>query len=295
MTTRRIFVGRMRAYTLPVRRSIYKSPAELRAMLPAGELTRQALDAVEAAIRPGITTLELDAIAEQTIRAAGGEPNFALVPGYRHTVCASVGEVIVHGIPDGTVLRAGDLLKVDAGALLDGWNGDSARTFLVADESGAIPADARTQQAQLVSEVCREAMWAGIAALATSRHLGEVGEAIERAVDARGEFGILEDYTGHGIGRSMHEDPTLYNYATRGRGAVIKPGLAICVEPMITAGSGDTVLDDDGWSVRSADGTPGSHWEHTVLVHTGGIWVSTAADGGAAGLAPHRVTPVRPA
>ena len=277
-------------------RSIYKSDADLAAMIPAGELTCAALDAVEAAIRPGITTLELDAIAERTIRQGGGEPNFALVPGYRHTVCASVNDAVVHGIPGDLVLRDGDLVSIDCGALLDGWNGDSARTFLVsgpdAVAEGADPA--RVAQAVRVSDACRAALWAGVASLARRRHLGEVGADIEAAVDEQGEFGILEEYTGHGIGRQMHEEPALFNYATRGRGAVVKPGLAICVEPMLTGGDNDVTVDDDEWTVRTADGSLAAHWEHTVLVHRGGIWVSTALDGGAAGLAPFGVTPVRP-
>lgn len=263
-------------------------------MLPAGELTRAALDAVAAAIRPGITTLALDAIAERTIREGGGEPNFALVPGYRHTVCASVNDAVVHGIPDDTVLQAGDLVSIDCGALLAGWNGDSARTFLVPDETGTHADDASTASARRVSDACRDAMWAGVASLAKRRHLGEVGADIEAAVDARGAFGILEEYTGHGIGRSMHEEPTLFNIATRRRGPVIKPGLAVCVEPMITAGGDDVTVDDDEWTVRTADRSLAAHWEHTVLVHADGIWVSTASDGGAAGLAPHGIVPVRP-
>lgn len=273
-----------------MRRSIYKTPTELVAMLPAGALTCAALDAVEEAIAPGVTTLALDAVARRTIEDAGGESNFALVPGYRHTVCASVDDAVVHGIPSATPLRAGQLVSIDAGAQLDGWNGDSARTFVVPGDAdpAAIAAGRR------VSDACRAAMWAGVASLARRRHLGEVGADIEAEVEAQGDFGILEDYTGHGIGRNMHEDPTLYNFAVRGRGPVIKPGLAVCVEPMLTAGSPDVTEDDDGWTVRTRDGSLGAHWEHTVLVHADGIWVSTAADGGAAGLAPHGITPVRP-
>lgn len=263
-------------------------------MIPAGELTAAALDAVEAAIRPGITTLELDAIAEQTIRAGGGAPNFALVPGYSHTVCASVNDEVVHGIPGGRELRAGDLVSIDCGAILDGWNGDSARTFLVPDADGDTADPARVAEATRVSDACRAALWAGVASLARRRHLGEVGADIERAVDAAGDFGILDDYTGHGIGRSMHEEPTLFNYAIRGRGPVIKPGLAICVEPMITGGDKAVQVDDDEWTVRTVDGSVAAHWEHTVLVTRGGVWVSTAHDGGAAGLAPFGLTPVRP-
>lgn len=275
-------------------RSIYKRPAELAAMVPAGRLTAAALDAVEAAVAPGVTTLELDAIAERTIRAAGGEPNFALVEGYSHAICASVNDAVVHGIPDARPLEPGDLVSIDAGALLDGWNGDSARTFLV---PGGGPA--REREALRVSEAARIAMWAGIAALAGGRHLGAVGAAVEDAVDALAEeqgrpLGILEDYAGHGIGRVMHEEPEVLNYRARGHGAVIRPGLCVCIEPMVTGGDGQVGEDRDGWTVRTLDGSLGAHWEHTVLVHRGGLWVSTAADGGAEGLRAHGIAPVLP-
>ena len=263
-------------------------------MLPAGELTCRALDAVEAAIRPGLSTLDLDAIAERTIRDGGGEPNFALVPGYHHTVCASVNDVVVHGMPNDRVLEVGDLVSIDCGALLDGWNGDSARTFLVEGETSDAITPERREAAESLSAACRHAMWTGVAALAKRRHLGEVGADIERDVQAAGPFGILDDYTGHGIGRSMHEEPTVFNYATRGRGPVIKPGLAVCIEPLLTGGGNAVDVDADEWSVRTVDGSLGAHWEHTVLVHGGGIWVSTAPDGGVAGLAPYGVTPTRP-
>lgn len=271
-------------------RSIYKSASDLAAMVPAGLLTASALDAVAAAIEPGVTTLELDAIAERTIRAGGGEPNFALVPGYRHTICASVNDAVVHGMPNDVPLKPGDLVSIDCGALLGGWNGDSARTFLVPGGEDA----ARNAVAAELSRVTEGAMWRGLAAVATSRHLHAVGEAIEDWIDEQGDYGILDDYTGHGIGRDMHEDPTVYNYRVRGRGPVIKPGLALAIEPLVTAGSNEVKTDADEWTVRTVDGSLGAHWEHTILVHARGVWVSTAVDGGAAGLAPHGVTPVDP-
>lgn len=264
-------------------------------MVPAGVLTARALDAVEAAVRPGVSTLDLDAIAEQTIRAAGGVPNFQLVEGYSHTVCASVNDAVVHGIPDDRPLEAGDVVSIDCGALLDGWNGDSARTFIVPGEVSKPDAQAWLAEANRVSDATRAAMWAGIASVAKARHLNDVGGAIEDAIEEQpGPLGNLEQYTGHGIGRDMHEEPTVFSYRVRRRGPVVKAGLAICIEPMLTGGSGDVVVDSDGWTVRSADGTVAAHWEHTVLRHAGGIWVSTAEDGGAAGLATFGVVPVRP-
>lgn len=273
--------------------SIYKTPEELRLMLPAGQLTAKALDAVGEAIRPGISTLELDAIAESVIREAGGVPNFQLVDGYSHTVCASVNDAIVHGIPNDTPLRAGDVVSIDCGALLDGWNGDSARTWLVPGEIDPARGDAWLGEANRVVDATRAVMWAGIAAVASARHLNDVGTAIENATKEQpGPLGILENYTGHGIGRDMHEEPTVFNYRVRRRGPVVKAGLAVCIEPMLTGGRSDTVVDGDDWTVRSADGSLAAHWEHTVVRHDGGIWVTTAADGGAAGLAAHGITPV---
>jgi len=277
------------------RRSVYKKPAQLRGMIAPGEITSAALDVVAAAIRPGISTLELDRIADEEIRRRGAHSNFQLVDGYHHTVCASVNEEVVHGIPSERVLAAGDIVSIDCGAETpEGWNGDSARTFIVPGE-GADP-ELVAQREQL-SEVTRGSMWAGIAALASASHLGEVGAVIQDYIEdnplpSTGQpAGILRDYVGHGIGRSMHEPPTLFHYATPGRGAEIKPGLCICVEPMMTAGSEEVQVEDDDWTITTVDGSSGAHWEHSVAVHAEGIWVLTAPDGGAEGLAPFGVTP----
>jgi methionyl aminopeptidase len=267
--------------------SIYKTPDELRAMVRPGLLTEAALQAVRAAIRPGITTGELDAIAERTIREGGGVPNFQLVPGYRHTLCVSVNDEIVHGIPGDRVLAAGDIVSVDAGAEVDGWNGDSAFTVVVPGGDATV-ATAR----QTLCETTERALWQGIAALARVRNLHEVGAVIEDAIDETGTWGIVEDYTGHGIGRSMHEDPPVFNYRVRGAGPTVKPGLVVAIEPMVTAGSIDSSTDDDDWTVRTLDGSDAAHWEHSVAVHADGIWVLTASDGGASGLVPLGVTPV---
>ena len=251
-----------------MRTSLYKPHDELKMMVPAGLLTAAALDAVEAAIRPGISTLELDAIAEKTIRDGGGVPNFQLVPGYSHTVCASVNDAVVHGIPNSTPLEPGDVVSIDCGAKLNGWNGDSARTFIVPGEITRPNASEWLAEANRVSDATRAAMWAGIAAFASARHLNDVGTAIEVAIDEQaGPLGNLENYTGHGIGRDMHEEPTVFNYRVRRRGPVVRAGLAICIEPMLTGGSPDVTVDDDGWTVRSADGTVAAHWEHTVIRH----------------------------
>jgi methionyl aminopeptidase len=275
------------------RSHIYKTAAELKLMVRPGLITASALDAVRAAIVPGVTTLELDAIAERVIRDAGAEPNFMLVPGYRHTICASVNEEVVHGIPGARVIQPGDIVSIDCGAQFDGWNGDSAFTVVVPDDSRPDLVAER----QRLADVAEQSLWHGIAALASVKRLNQVGAAIEEYIEANpspvsGDWGIIEDYTGHGIGRSMHEDPPVFNYRVREKGPEVKVGLAVAIEPMLTAGTIDTVTLADDWTVATEDGTMAAHWEHSIAVHAGGIWVLTAADGGAAGLAPLGVTPV---
>ncbi|EZP29007.1 type I methionyl aminopeptidase [Microbacterium oleivorans] len=270
------------------RRSIYKTPAQLRAMVAPGLITAAALDAVRPAVRAGVTTAELDAIAEATILAAGAESNFQLVRGYRHTTCISVNEEVVHGIPGDRVLQPGDIVSIDCGAQLDGWNGDSAITIVVPDPERPELVAAR----QRLSDVTEGSLWAGIAALASASRVGEIGDAVQTYVESSGEgYGILRDYVGHGIGRKMHEGPTVFNYRVADLGPEVRPGLCVAIEPMIVGGDEATLVEDDDWTVSTVDGTDGSHWEHSVAVHDGGIWVLTAPDGGAAGLAPFGVTP----
>ena len=275
-----------------LRRSLYKTPAQLRAMVEPGLITAAALDAVRALIAPGVTTGELDAAASAVITARGAESNFQLVRGYRHTTCVSVNDQVVHGIPGDRVLEPGDIVSIDAGAQLRGWNGDSAITIVVPGGDPVV-----TAARERLSEVTRGSLWAGVAALASARRVGEIGDAvqgyIERAAAEDGrEYGILRDYVGHGIGRKMHEGPTVFNYRVADLGPEVRPGLCLAIEPMVTAGSDATFVEGDDWTVTTVDGSDGSHWEHSVAVHEGGIWVLTALDGGAAGLAPFGVTPV---
>ncbi|WP_025156615.1 type I methionyl aminopeptidase [Leifsonia aquatica] len=269
------------------KRSIYKSPAQLRLMVAPGRATSASLDAVASAVAAGMTTLELDAIAERAIEEAGGKPNFKLEQGYHHTICASVNDEVVHGIPGARVLQPGDILSVDSGAILDGWNGDSAGTFVLPDPARPEVVAER----QKLSDVTEQSLWHGIARLATARHLNEVGEAVEDYILSQGEYGILTDYIGHGIGRRMHEEPPVFNYRVRAKGPEVKPGLVVAIEPMVVLGDQETYVKDDGWTVATEDGAAAAHWEHSVAVHSGGIWVLTASDGGAAGLAPFGITP----
>jgi methionyl aminopeptidase len=263
-----------------------KSNEQILLMRKAGLITEAALDAVRAAIKPGISTLELDRIANETIESFGAKSNFQLVPGYFHTICASINDEVVHGIPSADrILQPGDLVSIDAGAIIDGWNGDSAISVVVPGGDPKISA-ARER----VSRVTEMSLWHGIAALAKGKRLNDVGVAIEKYVNSQGKFGILEQYVGHGIGRSMHEDPPVFNYAVRGLTPKIVPGLVVAIEPMVTAGTEITKVLDDDWTVSTIDGSDASHWEHTVAVHEGGIWVLTAKDGGAEQLAKLGVT-----
>ncbi|GAA5200668.1 type I methionyl aminopeptidase [Microbacterium jejuense] len=276
---------------MALRRSIYKTPAQLRAMVEPGLITAAALDAARALVAPGVTTLELDAAASALITARGAKSNFQMVRGYRHTICSSVNEEVVHGIPGDRVLAPGDILSIDAGAEFKGWNGDSAFTIVLPDDTRPEVVSGR----QRLSDVTEGSMWAGIAALATAKHIGEIGTAIQAYIEANspasGSYGILREYVGHGIGRKMHESPSVFNYRVPDPGPEVRPGLVLAIEPMVVIGDQATFVEDDGWTVSTIDGTAGSHWEHSVAVHDDGIWVLTAPDGGAAGLAPFGVTP----
>jgi methionyl aminopeptidase len=274
------------------RTNIYKSPAQLRLMVEPGLITAAALDAARPLIRAGVSTLEIDAAAEKAIRDRGGEPNFMLVPGYRHTVCASVNDEVVHGIPGGRILEPGDIVSIDAGAQYKEWNGDSAITVVVPDPSRP---DVVAEREQL-SSITEGSLWAGIARLAKAKYLNEVGDAIQGYIELEGmkaghRYGILTDYIGHGIGRDMHEAPPVFNYRVKQKGPEVKPGLVVAIEPMVVMGKIDTYVGEDDWTVITEDGGMASHWEHSVAVHKDGIWVLTAQDGGEAGLAPFGVVP----
>ncbi|MFU8946018.1 type I methionyl aminopeptidase [Mycetocola zhadangensis] len=270
-----------------LRKSIYKSPAQLRLMVEPGLATAASLVAARNTIAVGVTTLEVDAAAEAAIVALGGQPNFKLEEGYHHTICASVNEEVVHGIPTSRALQPGDILSVDSGAILGGWNGDAAISVVLPDPTRP----ELVAERQKLSDVTEGSLWAGIARLARASHLNEVGEAVQEYVEKHGRYGILTDYVGHGIGRSMHEAPPVFNYRVRPKGPEVKPGLVVAIEPMVVLGSIDTHVRDDDWTVATDDGLAAAHWEHSVAVHKDGIWVLTAEDGGAAGLAPFGVTP----
>jgi methionyl aminopeptidase len=260
-------------------RTQYKTTDQMRLMRRAGLVVADALDAVQAALRPGITTRELDAIARDVILAAGATPSFLNYghPPYPATTCISVNAEVVHGIPGDRVLVAGDLVSVDCGAILAGWHGDAAFSALVAGGDGESEPDAA------LVENTRQSMWHGIAAIAAGQRLNAIGSAVEDFV--AGRYGLVEEYGGHGIGTEMHQDPHVLNYRTREQGRRMRPGLCLAIEPMLTAGGPETKVLADHWTVATVDGSRAAHWEHSVALHEGGLWVLTARDGGEAGLA----------
>jgi methionyl aminopeptidase len=246
-----------------------KTPAQLAVMWQAGQVVAAALEAAAAAVAPGVSTAELDDIAGARIAAAGAVPSFLGYHGYPATICASVNDEIVHGIPSTSrVLRAGDVVSIDCGAIVDGWHADAALTVGV----GAISADLT----KLLAD-CERALWQGIAAARPGARLSDISHAVERSVRAAGEYGIVEDYVGHGIGTDMHMDPAVPNLGKPGRGPVLREGMALAIEPLLVLGSPDTRLLDDDWTVVSQDGGWSAHFEHTVAITADGPWVLTAS------------------
>ena len=251
-----------------------RSAGELDAMAAAGALVAAALRAVHRAAASGVSTHDLDQVAEAVIRDGGGIPSFKGYHGFPASICSSVNDRVVHGIPSATeTLAAGDLVSIDCGAILDGWHGDSAFTFGV---GAVIPVD------DALSQATRESMEAGIAAMVPGNRLTDVSHAIEqgtRAAEKRHDrrFGIVAGYGGHGIGREMHMDPFLPNEGAPGRGPYLAAGSVLAIEPMLTLGTAKTVVLEDGWTVVTADGSRAAHWEHTVAVTDDGPRVLTQA------------------
>jgi methionyl aminopeptidase len=258
-----------------------KTPEQVAAMRRAGLVVADALAAVRTALAPGATTADLDAVAARVIADAGALPSFLGYEGYPATICVSLNDEVVHGIPGARALEAGDVVSVDCGAIVDGWHGDAAFTAVVGPDEAADPGDLALVAAT------EHAMWAGIAALAGAARTSAVGDAVDDDVADR--YGIVEEYVGHGIGTAMHQPPDVPNYRCRDRGAKVRPGLVVAVEPMLAAGGPETRELADGWTVVTADGSRAAHWENTVAITAGGLWVLTAPDGGAAGLAPFGV------
>jgi methionyl aminopeptidase len=261
-----------------------KTAQEIELMRASGLITAGALEAVTAAVAPGVSTGELDAVAEDYIRSHGGIPNFLGYHGFTGTICTSINDEIVHGIPDpGRRLAAGDNISIDCGAILQGWHSDSAVTVTVGEPSA--------EDAALL-DVTERSMWAGLARAVAGGRLTDISHAVEESIRSHDhDYGIVDQYGGHGIGTEMHQDPHVLNYGRPGRGPRLVPGLVLAIEPMVTVGDPSTAELDDGWTVVTKDGSRAAHFEHTVAITPEGPWVLTAVDGGVAGLAPFGVTP----
>jgi methionyl aminopeptidase len=250
-----------------------KSRAEIERMRQAGRVTAEVLDMIEAAIRPGVSTADLDAMAEAHILASGATPSFKGYPGinprrpFPSSVCISIDDEIVHGIPGHRTLKTGQIVSVDAGAIVDGWHGDAARTFYVGEPPAPV--------AQLI-DLTREAMMAGIAAAVPGNHIEDISVAVE-TVAARAGLGVIRQFVGHGIGTEMHEEPQVPNYRTGRPGRKLEAGLCLAIEPMFTLGGHATRIEDDDWTVVTADGSMAAHFEHSIAITEAGPRILTVA------------------
>jgi len=242
-----------------------KTEDEIELMRQANQLVGRTLGELARHIKPGVTTLQLDKVADEFIRDHGAVPTFKGFPNpyggpFPASICTSVNDVVVHGVPnDKTVLRDGDVISIDCGTLLNGFNGDSAYTFCVGEVSAEVKELLKTT---------KEALYLGIEAAQAGRHHGDISAAVQDHCEAH-RYGIVRELTGHGIGREMHEDPPVPNYGRRGNGVMLKAGMCIAIEPMITMGKRDIWLDQDKWSVRTRDGQPAAHFEHTIAICRG--------------------------
>jgi len=253
-----------------------KTPDQIALMRRAGVVVGETLELLREAVKPGITTAELDAIAEDHIRGSGATPNFLNYHGFPATICTSVNDEVVHGIPGERVLADGDVISLDCGAIVEGWHGDAAVTVAVGEVGPELVDLMRT---------CEEGLWRGLAAARLGGRLTDISHAIESYVRGQGDYGIVEDYVGHGIGSAMHMPPNVPNYGRAGRGPKLVEGMALAVEPMITLGTIETSVLDDEWTVVTDDGSWSAHFEHSFTLTPEGALVLTALDGGAARLA----------
>ena len=253
-----------------------KTPDQIATMRAAGLVVGETLQLLRSAAVAGVTTGELDAMAHDHIRSRGATSNFLGYHGFTGVICTSVNDEVVHGIPGARVLRDGDIISIDCGAIVDGWHGDAALTVAVGD--------VRPEVLELM-RVTEDAMWRGIAAATLGGRVSDISHAIETTITAAGDYGIAEGYTGHGIGSQMHQPPDVHNYGKPRRGAKLVKGLALAVEPMVTLGTSDTRTLADDWTVVTTDGSWAAHFENTFTLTDRGAWVLTALDGGRARLA----------
>jgi methionyl aminopeptidase len=242
-----------------------KTEDEIELMRQANQLVGRTLGELAKHIKPGVTTLQLDKIADEFIRDNGAVPTFKGFPNpyggpFPASICTSVNDVVVHGVPNAeTVLKEGDIISVDCGTLLNGFNGDSAYTFCVGEVSDEI---------KKLLKTTKESLYLGIENAVAGKHLGDISSAVQEHCEAQ-KYGIVRELTGHGIGREMHEDPQVPNYGRRGNGVMLKAGMCIAIEPMITMGDRAIWLDQDRWTIRTRDGKPAAHFEHTIVIRKG--------------------------
>jgi methionyl aminopeptidase len=246
-----------------------KSADQLQGMRLAGLVVARTLHAVADAVSPGVTTGELNDLAHQCIRDAGATPSFLGYHGFPAVICTSVNEEVVHGIPGPRRLHEGDLISIDCGAIVDGWHGDAAVS---------VPVGVVSAEVAELSRVTEASMWAGLARARSGGHISDIGHAVEQVIRQAGDFGIVEEYVGHGIGSSMHMHPPVPNYGKPGRGPVLAVGMALAIEPMATLGAAEVGVLSDGWTVVTSDLRWSAHWEHTVAITEQGPWVLTALD-----------------
>lgn len=236
-----------------------KNESQIEKMRRAGALLHSVLEALRAEIRPGVTTMHLDQMAERLIREAGGIPSFKGFEGFPYSICASVDDQVVHGFASHDRLRKGQLLSIDCGCILDGWQSDSTFSVLVGGGSA---------EAQKLIDVTEECFWLGASMARAGNHLGDISHAVQAHAEAHG-YGVIRDLTGHGIGQEMHEDPNVPNYGTPGRGVRLQAGMTLAIEPMISMGTWKVRVLDNDWTIVTRDGSLASHYEHTVLVTDG--------------------------
>ncbi|MEG0071861.1 MAG: type I methionyl aminopeptidase [Raoultibacter sp.] len=249
---------------------IKKSPAEIEAMKEAGRISAKVLREVGARVQPGVSTLELDSFVEAMIRFEGGVPAFKGYGGFPGSICASINEQIVHGIPSASIiLQEGDIISIDTGATVDGWVGDNAWTYAVGKIS---------PEKKRLLDVTEKCMWAGLEAARPGNRLGDIGAAVQHVAEAAG-FGVVREYVGHGIGRAMHEDPNVPNYGRKHTGLVLEAGMVLAIEPMINVGTYKTRQMSDGWLVCTADGLPSAHFEKMVAITEEGPLILTTEEG----------------
>jgi methionyl aminopeptidase len=256
---------------------IRKSPAEIEIMARAGRIVADTLALVGEHLRPGVTTAELDQLADEFIVSQGGTSSFLGYLGYPASICTSPNDIVVHGIPSGHAVHEGDILSVDVGVVLEGFVADSAYTFPVGEISA---------EAERLLDACRSALAAGIEQCSPGNRLSDVSHAVQTVTEEAG-FSVVRSLVGHGVGRAMHEDPQIPNYGPPGRGPELSPGMTLAIEPMINAGSPDIYLHDDEWSISTIDGSLSAHFEHTVAITDEGPRILTTAQSRAgAGLLP---------